>query len=439
VTPERNKATVTFFYQNPAMRLRWALILLTTCGILAACGVTFEQVPAADECRAISSRNIDDCVRLNQIQTLGTHNSYHVAPPPPLLSMLGEAARDIEYSHLPLTEQLSRLGIRKLELDVFADPDGGRFLRPAGLRMVEGLDSIDPALSKPGFKVLHTPDVDYRTTCLTLIACLTEIRDWSLRNRSHVPIMVMIEAKDSALNDPKGVGFVRPLPIGPVELRALDAETRTVFPADHVITPDRVRGRRATLTDAIREGRWPTLRESRGKVLFALDNTDQHRADYLHGNPSLEGRMLFVSSEAGEPSAAFIKMNDAMGAEEERIRGRVREGYLIRTRADLPTGDARTGRTTRRDAAFRSGAHYVSTDYPQPSPFGSGYIARLPGAERLAARCNPVNAPVGCRDEWLEPAPALLPIPSAAIASWRHASWRRKTGAAPSRLSHAPR
>jgi hypothetical protein len=387
------------------MSLRWASILLASCGIFSACGVSVQEMPPAADCRTISIGNIGDCVRLNQIQTLGTHNSYHVAPPPSLLSMLGEAARDIEYSHRPLTEQLALLGIRKLELDVFADPDGGHFRSPAGRRLVEGLDPIDPALSKPGFKVLHTPDVDYRTTCLTLVACLTEIRNWSRRHRWHVPIMVMIEAKDSPLKDPKGIGYVRPVPIGAVELRALDAEIRTVFHADHVMTPDRVRGQRATLADAIRQDGWPTLREARGKVLFALDNTDQHRADYLRDNPSLEGRMLFVSSEVGEPSAAFIKMNEVMGAGEERIRGRVREGYLIRTRADLPTGDARTGSTTRRDAAFRSGAHYVSTDYPQPSPFGSGYIARLPGAERLAVRCNPVNAPAGCRDEWLEPAP----------------------------------
>ena len=63
----------------------------------------------------------------------------------------------------------------------------------------------------------------------------------------------------------------------------------------------------------------------RGKVFFALDNTDEHRTDYLRGNPSLEGRMLFVSSNPGEPSAAFIKMNEALGQEEERIRRNVRE------------------------------------------------------------------------------------------------------------------
>lgn len=112
--------------------------------------------------------------------------------------------------------------------------------------------------------------------------------------------------------------------------------------------------------------------------------------------------MLFVSTPPGEPSAAFIKMNEALGDEEDLIRRQVKAGFLIRTRADIPTEEARSGSTTRRDSAFQSGAHYVSTDYPEPSPFGTDYVARLPGAERLAARCNPVNAPAGCRDEWLE-------------------------------------
>ena len=139
----------------------------------------------------------------------------------------------------------------------------------------------------------------------------------------------------------------------------------------------------------------------RGKVLFALDNTDEHELDYLRGNPSLEGRVLFVSWAPGEPAAAFIKMNEALGEDEGRIRQNVSGRYLVRTRADTPTDEARSGSTTRRDSAFRSGAHYVSPGSPEP--FRSGYRARLPGAEHLPARCNPVTAPVGCRNEWLEP------------------------------------
>jgi hypothetical protein len=367
---------------------------------LASCATTSDRLAEAD-CSTITSVNIDACVRLNQIQVLGTHNSYHVAPEPPVLAWLGARGRNIDYTHRPILEQLE-LGIRKFELDVFADPSGGRYATPAAFRLFKGLDPVGPGLLQPGFKVLHTQDLDYRTTCDTLKGCLTTIRDWSKSHPWHVPIMVMIEAKDSTPEDPNGVGFVKPIPIGDAELRTLDTEIESIFDDDHVVTPDRVRGRHPTLAAAIRSGGWPLLRAVRGKVLFALDNTDEHRTDYLRGNQSLEGRMLFVSSAPDEPAAAFIKMNEALGEEEEQIRQRVREGFLIRTRADIPTEEARTGSTTRRDSAFRSGAHYVSTDYPEPSPFGSGYVARLPSAERLSARCNPVNAPAGCRDEWLE-------------------------------------
>ena len=387
------------------MRLRCLAPVVIGGIALASSGVRGggEQAGSAN-CATITAANSDDCVRLNEIQLLGTHNSYHIAPAPPMLIALGQRARNIEYTHRPLAEQLSRLGLRKFELDVFADPGGGLYAKPAAFRMAQGLDPLADDLSAPGFKVLHTQDIDYRTRCSTLKACLTTVRDWSRAHPQHVPIMIMIEAKDGVLEDPRGLGYVKPVRIGPAELRALDAEIRSVFDAAHLIVPDNVRGARATLAEAVQADGWPTLRAARGRLLFALDNTDEHRTDYLAGNPSLEGRVLFISGKPGEPSAAFIKMNEALGEQEALIRQAVKNRYLIRTRADTPTDEARSGSTTRRDSAFRSGAHYVSTDYPEPSPFGSGYIARLPGAERLAARCNPVNAPAGCRNEWLEPA-----------------------------------
>jgi len=365
-----------------------------------ATGRPISTSSAPVSCSPITEATVDDCVRLNQIQVLGTHNSYHIAPVPAMLAAIGPQSADIEYTHRPLTEQLSQLGIRQFELDVFADPIGGRYATPAALSMVPGLTAPGSDLSRPGFKVLHTPDTDYLTTCATLVACLTEIRDWSRQNPRHVPIQIQIEAKDGARKDAR---FVVPIPIGAPEFWALDQEIRSVFDEDHLITPDQVRGRRATLGEAVKSDGWPSLGEARGKVLFALDNTDEHRTAYLQGNPALEGRVLFVSTHPGEPSAGFIKMNEALGEDEARIRQRVREGYLVRTRSDIPTTEARSGSTLRRDGALRSGAQYVSTDYPEPSPFGSGYIARLPGAEQRPARCNPVNAPAGCRDEWLEP------------------------------------
>ncbi|HEY7498173.1 MAG TPA: phosphatidylinositol-specific phospholipase C1-like protein [Vicinamibacterales bacterium] len=366
---------------------------------------------AQTNCSAITAANIADCVRLNQIQMLGTHNSYHIAGQPAMLESIGARARDIEYTHRPLVEQFSQLGIRQIELDVFADPEGGRFASPAARRTIKGLDAPGPELLKPGFKVLHMQDIDYRSTCTTLVACLSATSDWSRSNPGHVPILILIEAKDSPIDDPNNAGYVKPLPIDGAAFRALEREILSVFSADRIVTPDRVRGRHATLASALQADGWPTLRAVRGKVLFALDNTDDHRTEYLRGNPSLEGRVMFVSGSPGEASAAFVKMNEALGDDENRIRETVKSGYLVRTRADIPTVEARTGSTLRRDAAFRSGAQYVSTDYPEPSPFGSGYLARLPEAERLPARCNPVTAPVGCRSEWLEPAQAAEPVP----------------------------
>ncbi len=348
---------------------------------------------------------------MNDIQVLGTHNSYHIAQPPAMLARLGERARNLEYTHRPLKEQLADLGIRQFELDVFADPKGGHFARPAALRLVKGLEPTGPELLAPGFKVLHVQDIDYRTTCVTLVACLRAIREWSQANPRHVPIMIMLEAKDGVPEDPEGIGFVKPMPIDAASLRQLDDEIRSVFRESELITPDRVRGKHGTLSAAITADGWPLLRDARGRVLFALDNTDAHRTDYLRGNPSLEGRVLFVSADPGEPAAAFLKMNEALGRNADLIRERVRQRYLVRTRSDVPTEEARSGDTTRRDSAFRSGAHYVSTDYPETSPFGSGYRARLPDAERLPARCNPVTAPAGCRHDWLEPAGRARELP----------------------------
>jgi hypothetical protein len=49
----------------------------------------------------------------------GHHNSYHVEPRPPLLQFIASidplAAASVEYTHRPLDEQLSELGIRQVE------------------------------------------------------------------------------------------------------------------------------------------------------------------------------------------------------------------------------------------------------------------------------------------------------------------------------------
>lgn len=53
--------------------------------------------------------------------------------------------------------------------------------------------------------------------------------------------------------------------------------------------------------------------------------------------------------------------------------------------------------------SLASGAQLISTDFPEvgmSARYGSDYVAALPGGS--PARCNPVNAPPGCRGQGLE-------------------------------------
>lgn len=355
--------------------------------------------------RRLRNRIADRCVAINEMQVLGSHNSYHIQPAPDLFAVLTSFDSQFlawEYTHLPLPQQFDTQGIRQIELDVFADPDGFRFYVRHGLLALnqEPISGI-LALTEPGFKVLHIQDLDFNSTCLTFVECLKQVRQWSTRHRRHLPLMILIEAKDDPIPDPLNLGFVTPVPIGAAEMDAIDAEIRSVFPRQKLITPDDVRRGQPTLEDAILNLGWPTLRSARGKVMFMLDNGDSKRTNYLNGHPSLSGRVMFTDSTPGNPEAAFIKMNDPLDA---TIDDRVAAGYVVRTRADADTNEARSGDTVPRDAALASGAQWVSSDYPVPNPdFGTGYFVSIPGGS--PARCNPVNAPPGCRSQALERLP----------------------------------
>lgn len=388
------------------MRLPLAGVLLTSAVLAAACTADGATAPTTD------LRPLDDELRLNDMQVLGTHNSYHVQGVPAVFDALvafdRSLAETLEYTHVPLDEQLDSQGIRQFEIDVFADPDGGRYATPAGAEFVGVPEDPDPALLQPGFKVLHIQDIDYRSTCLTLVACLTIMREWSDANPGHAPLFVMIEMKDGAIPDP-GLGFVIPPPTTAADYDALDAEIRSVFDDEHVITPDDVRGEHDTLEEAVLTDGWPTLAASRGTVLFGLVNGGDLRELYVDGHPSLEGRVMFTSSSEGRPDAAFVRIDDPL-EEGERIRQAVLAGYIVRARADADTAQARTGDTTMRDAALASGAHFVSTDYPvDDSRFGPDYAVAIP--DGTPARCNPVRLPEGCTSRDVED-PALLAVPA---------------------------
>jgi hypothetical protein len=359
-------------------------------------------VPIAGLLIALASAAVaDEPVRINQIQVIGTHNSYHAGLTPGVARLIKaqnpEAFDELDYAHGGLTSQLDH-GIRQVELDVYADTKGGRFAHPFGAAFGPGgAAGFDPqgVMLKPGFKVMHLQDLDYVSNCQPFVACLAEIRAWSKAHPDHVPIFILVETKTQ---EPiTGVPMVAPEPFTAAVLDALDAEIRSVFPGDEMVLPDAVRGDHATLPDAIAHGGWPTLESARGKVVFLLDQTNV-TATYLAGHPALKGRVLFTNATPGAPDAAFVEENDGPPA---LIAGLVRQGYLVRTRADADTKQARLNDVSTRDGALGSGAQMVSTDYPWFEPARwTGYFVALPG--QAVTRCNPVNGPPGCAEQRLE-------------------------------------
>lgn len=368
-----------------------AITKTASTGVIAAL-----LLPLLAGCNNSSDSNpiiIGDDTRMNQVQYLGTHNSYHVRARDDLFDLLlafdPDLAATLDYSHIPLQEQFETQGIRQIELDIFDDPAGGLYAnRPALTLVGEDPASGIPELDEPGLKVLHVQDIDFETTCYTFVSCLGEIKAWSDAHPNHLPIMVLVEAKDEAIPDPVDLGFVIPLPFDAAALNRIDEEVRSVFPPEQLIVPDDVRGDFATLEAAILTDGWPQLSQARGKIMFALDNGGDKRDTYIVGHTALEGRVLFTDSPPGSPEAAFMKRNDPLSSPGE-IESLVQQGYMVRTRADADTVQARSGDTTQRDAALASGAHFISTDYPVPDPRFTDYQVRLPGEG--IARCNPVS------------------------------------------------
>jgi membrane-associated phospholipid phosphatase len=379
----------------------------TAAVLMASCALSASAQGAAPRCdlaavdaagagagcqRAWMDRNL----KLNDLVTVGTHNSYKTEPPDAILALIRAAAPDraieLDYGHRPLSEQLDA-GARQLEIDVYNDPQGGRFLDPAGLKAA-GI-ALDPArraaLAEPGFKVMHVQDIDVLSSCATLKACLGIVRRWSLAHPDHAPILLMFNAKSDPAPLPGGVDA---LPFDAAAFDALDREVRAVFPSQALITPDDVQGAYPTLREAVLHGAWPTLGQARGKVLFALDEDPPKVAVYRGKRRSLEGRVFFVNTDESSPAAAYLTLNDPI-EDAERIRKAVAAGFIVRTRADSGTIEARRNDTRRRDAALASGAQFISTDYLWPEPrLRDDYQVRLPGG--AAVLCNPVRAADRC-------------------------------------------
>ena len=311
-------------------------------------------------------------LKLNEIQIIGSHNSYKKAIHPKLWKLIelfsSDLANSLQYEHISLTEQLN-LGLRNLEIDVVHDPEGGRFQYPLGNTLLNiFLDDpivydINKELSKPGLKVMHQPDFDFRSHNLTFINCLSEIKNWSENHKDHIPIFITMNTKDKKYDIP---GTAELLPFTKEVLKTIDEEILRVFNIDQLITPDLIQGDYKSLEEAILVRGWPTIEDLKGRILFVLDENGERLEDYLNNDKSLTNKVLFTNSEEGNPSAAFRIINDPV-KNQEYIKGLIQKGYIVRTRADAGTKEARNNDYKRFEKAKSSGAQIITTDYYIPS------------------------------------------------------------------------
>ncbi len=348
-------------------------------------------------------------LRMNQLQVIGSHNSYRTRTYQPIFDMVmnlynsGLLSDDLnpqgwDYTHENIPKQLGAFGMRALELDIYEDPTGGRFYNRGGLVLVdEPWASGEPELNEPGFKVLHIPDFDYNTHYLTFKSALRAIKFWSDANPNHVPIIIQIESKTQMVGDQLSFPFLQTsLPFTTQSAEALDAEIKEVFGdnLDKVITPDDIRGSYPTLREAVLAGNWPMLKDSRGKVVFVMEGGMV--PFYKENHPSLGGRAAFVFAQPQDDEAAFLLLNNPITRFTE-IQQAVMNGFMVRTRADGDTKEARTGDFSKMLAAFESGAQVISTDYYKPDPRyktepqnWTDYQVVFPGGRTI--RINPVSA-----------------------------------------------
>ncbi|MEX2590491.1 MAG: Ca2+-dependent phosphoinositide-specific phospholipase C [Chitinophagales bacterium] len=347
-----------------------------------------------------------DTVKINEIQILASHNSYRLRTYEPIFNQLVQFSflpsdldpNDWDYTHPSFDIQFGH-NVRSLEIDIFNDPNGGHFYDRHGLTLVnEPVESGIAELNTPGYKVLHVPDLDYRTHYHTFIQALEALKSWSDQNPNHVPIFIYVEGKSEAVGDVVSLsGYKKAIPYDAAAADALDNEVKTVFGAglEKVITPDDIRGDFSSLNEAALAKNWPILKEARGKFMFIISGSELIN-HYVSGHPNLEGRSMFVFGDPGETYTACLLRNSPQG-NESTIAGFVNDGYIVRTRADNGIESAKGNDDySKSTAAFASGAQIVSTDYYRPDPRSdtssvwTDFQVQLPN--NGIARFNPVNA-----------------------------------------------
>ena len=313
-----------------------------------------EPLPDLYPLDAAPPRNypLDDLLRVNHLQALGTHNSYHRRPE--------RSIPPWDYDHPSLEEQLGALGVRQFELDIHE--------REAG-----------------HFEVFHIERLDEETRCSPLAQCLRAMRRWSELNPQHHPILVLLEVKLTR-SPPEEV------------IAALEEILEETWGREQLLTPALLMRDHETVRAGLEEEGWPTLGETRGRLLAILHTRGALREALRAGGLRARRMLPDAYGDLSAHYAAYHSINDPL-ASGEQIRAVVEAGHLVRTRADANNVEPLALDYARAEAALASGAHWINTDHPYPAT-AERYGFLIPGG--TPSRCNPLVAPPECEAAAIE-------------------------------------
>jgi hypothetical protein len=135
---------------------------------------------------------------------------------------------------------------------------------------------------------------------------------------------------------------------------------------------------------------WPTLGQTRGRIIFTFDDEGPVRAAYSRGQTSLAGRLLFVPSSPGDALAAVAILDDPIG-QAKAIADALAAHMIVRSMADEPQ-QTDAANSAELAASLKDGANWLSTNFLPGT--GRSYSVAIPNG--APSRCDPVTAPPSC-------------------------------------------
>lgn len=295
-------------------------------------------------------------IRFNDMKFLATHNSYKSKEnnSAKILNgfaslVSGNGANGFSYFFDSLTEQFNN-GIRSIELDAFPMNDGK-------------------------FKICHHAVTDTNSSAIDFELALQEIYLWSQYNPNHMPITILLEAKNwMGLHRADGHDFEL------CDFQNMDEQIRKVL-KDKLISPKDVlamNGKFETFGDMRKNNAWPKLNDMLGKVMVVLHPGDGTK-EYISQDTKMQEQAMFpaIGDKREELKSladytGFVLCNEPI-EEKDAIAYYSNQNFVVRTRIDIfpKYSEQRT------KACLDGLANLISTDFPPSKNNQLGYTRKV--------------------------------------------------------------